>query len=176
VDASFENLVACALFGDGAGAFVVAREGEGDALAVLAEGIAEMQLDATIRAGWEIGDDGVAFVLPPAGVAPFRADLSTALAPLLGEGASSELAWSVHPADPITLRHVQQGLGLSTDAMAPAFEVLASFGNVVSAGSVFVLERCLARAEPGTRGVLLGVRPGLSVHAMGYTVGARWHD
>jgi predicted naringenin-chalcone synthase len=168
------DLVAQALFGDAAAALVLGGGGHGPAaLAELGASVARVAVDPDARAGWEIGNEGLRFDLPRMPDKRLWGDLREIVAPLLEEVACDEIAWCVHPADPVTLASVERALGLPQAALSASWRVLRRVGSVISCGSVFALAERLATATPGESGILLGVRPGLSVQASCFRAGAR---
>jgi predicted naringenin-chalcone synthase len=93
--------------------------------------------------------------------------LETGASEVLGESRPEDIAlWGVHPGGRSVLDAVQRGLGLQPDALAASREVLERFGNMSSATVMFVLERLLARAQPGDRGCAMSFGPGLTAETM----------
>ena len=167
-DPAPDNVVACALFADGAAAVVVADEE--DALARLGATSSLIE-DGTRRdMGWEIGDDGFRMTLSSYVPRLVAAPIAEFAAPLAGPGTSS---WCVHPGGRAILDHVEDALSLSGDALASSRAVLHDVGNVSSGTVLFVLERELARTREGDRGVMLGFGPGLTLEGAAFVRGPR---
>jgi predicted naringenin-chalcone synthase len=167
-DPSPDNVVANALFSDGAAAVVVAAED--DALAHLGAAAALIEAGTQRDMGWEIGDDGFRMTLSSYVPRLVSAPLAAFVAPLAGGGTSS---WCVHPGGRAILDHVEDALALPPDALASSRAVLRDVGNVSSGTVLFVLERELARTKAGDRGVMLGFGPGLTLEGASFVRGAR---
>lgn len=173
------SLAAHALFGDGAGAVVlasgVAPEG---ALAELSRAATHLEPGTRDVLTWDLGPDGFDVRLAPELPAVLEKCLWDFVTPLLGGRDPRDVAsWATHPGGPAILRAVARSLGLGEPALGTAYEVLRSPGNVSSAAVLFVLERELRRIEAGTEGLMLGFGPGLTLEAMGYRRGGRsWND
>ncbi len=168
-DPQSDNVVAKALFGDGAAAVVVGDDGD-RALARLGDAATLVQPDTVDEMGWEIGDDGFRMHLSSYVPKLLSACLADFVAPLRDDRTSS---WCVHPGGRAILDHVQDALSLPSDALASSRDVLRDVGNVSSATVFFVLERELRRMRTGDRGVMLGFGPGLTLEALAFARGAR---
>lgn len=152
-DRSKANLVACALFGDGAAAAVL---GEGDGPTLIAWGEHRF-VDSLEVMGWRVEDDGLGVLFAvdipmivrerlPAVILRFLADA--------GQAPDSVDRWVLHPGGAKVLAALESGLGLGPSALDDAREVLRRFGNMSAPTVLFVLERALA--EPSWRRGLLG--------------------
>jgi len=170
-DASRQNLVAGALFGDGAGALLaVGRE---RSVGVPAPGPTVVATRSRLypgterMLGWEIGDNGFRIVL--------GADLPDLVRAGLGEEVRSFLAdhdlktqdvtaWVCHPGGPRVLDAVRETLDLPARALELTWRSLAEVGNLSSASVLHVLRDTLALRPPppGTPGLLLAMGPGFS--------------
>lgn len=168
-DDSPANLVAGALFGDGAAAVVVL--GHEHPAARLAEGPhvvttrSALYPDTEHVMGWDIGATGFRVVLSP--------DVPDVVRTHLHDDATRFLAdhglavgdigtWVCHPGGPKVLHAVAETLGLPDDALAVTWRSLAAVGNLSSASVLHVLQetRDAHRPAPGTWGVLLALGPG----------------
>lgn len=167
-DPSPDNVVACALFADGAAAVVVAADD--DALAQLGASAALIEEGTRRDMGWEIGDDGFRMTLSSYVPRLVSAPLADFVAPLAARGTSS---WCVHPGGRAILDHVEDALSLPPDALASSRAVLRDVGNVSSGTVLFVLERELLRTREGDRGVMLGFGPGLTLEGSAFVRGPR---
>ena len=167
-DPAPDNVVASALFADGASAVVVAADGE--ALAELGPAASLIEEGTRRDMGWEIGDDGFRMTLSSYVPRLVAAPLADFVAPLAGREKSS---WCVHPGGRAILDHVEDALDLPPVALASSRAVLRDIGNVSSATVLFVLERELARTRAGDRGVMLGFGPGLTLEGAAFVRGTR---
>jgi predicted naringenin-chalcone synthase len=165
-----ENLLANALFADGAAAVLVTGrpEGEGPCLQVVAAASA-LHTGAGEEMRWEIGDHG------------FHLHLSALLPRVLGYGMRdlvvgalgldpaeihARASWAVHPGGVAILDAIAAAFELPPDALRVSRQVLRAYGNMSSATIYFVLARLMEELEPGFEdGFALAFGPGLSVEA-----------
>jgi alkylresorcinol/alkylpyrone synthase len=181
------DLVASALFGDGAVALVAtgtrargqarmrARPGRrrrprpirGPALPRVVSTRSEVYPDSGGALGWRLGPDGFRIVL--------TAELAEVVERRLGESVTGFLAehgltvddigsWICHPGGPKVLDAAQRALKLPTDALASSRRSLAQAGNMSSASVLHILELTVADNAPaaGTFGMMIGLGPGVS--------------
>ena len=176
-----DTIVATSLFGDGAGAGVVAAR-------PLAPGQRGLDLDVFATRitpqgegdmAWRIGDHGFEMVLSNAVPAIIGEHVTDALRPLvdgddeLGDvldtgTASDRIAhWAVHPGGRSILDRVESALALRADQLQPARETLRDYGNMSSATILFVLRRLLADDDvrDGDRVAAMAFGPGLTVES-----------
>ena len=168
-DRSTPNLVASALFGDGAAAVVGIGADRAAAMGVVGptvEASRSRLYPNTERAmGWDIGATGFRIVLD--------AEVPTLVRDHLGDDVSSFLgahdlaisdidSWVCHPGGPKVLLAVQEALGLGDDALELTWRSLAEVGNLSSASVLHVLrDTIMKRPGPdGAPGVLLAMGPG----------------
>jgi alkylresorcinol/alkylpyrone synthase len=160
------NVIAVALFGDGAAAAVVAPEPWWQAERgpeLLAD--YSRLLDASeALMGWDLEDEGLRVRFSPA-----IPDVVFELGPQLFEDAAARIGLDAsdfahllfHPGGRRVLDVYEQVLGLEPDRIRHSREVLRDYGNMSSPTVLFVLERFLAdtpaRGEPG---LLLSLGPG----------------
>jgi alkylresorcinol/alkylpyrone synthase len=172
-DPSPENLVATALFGDGAAAVVleggdVETCGEAPRTRVL-DTMAHVFPRSTGALGFDLRDDGFHAVLSKEVPAMLRADLLALVSALAARGGLTREALSffvVHPGGRKILGAVEEALTLTREDTRASWDVLRDFGNQSSASVLFVLDRWLTtRAPEGAeaRGLLAAFGPGLSV-------------
>ncbi|UOR00382.1 type III polyketide synthase [Leucobacter allii] len=164
-----EQIVASAVFGDGAGAAVVsstpprggraALEVGGFSTALTSEGEHDMD--------WTIGDSGFEMRLTAEVPRIIGREIAGVVAEMLGAAnpQSTEMAWAVHPGGRSVLDRVQDGVGLEEAAMAHSRAVLRDFGNMSSATILFILQRILADASLAGGAPVAGLcfGPGLTV-------------
>lgn len=166
-----DQIVANALFADGAAAAVVAAS-EAPGLGRVAGTGGYVFPNSAEAMGWRIGDHGFEMTLAESVPRLIGEHLRPWLAAWLDkEGLSlSELAksgaWAVHPGGPRVIDAVAASLGLSEEAMRASRSILAEHGNMSSPTVLFIVER-LRRERTGldTPTVVLAFGPGLSVEA-----------
>jgi alkylresorcinol/alkylpyrone synthase len=161
-DRSKANLVACALFGDGAAAAVLASEGDGPRLSATGERRWPASLDVM---GWTVEDDGLGVLFAVAIPQIVRARMAEATAAFLataGLGLGDVDRFVCHPGGARVIEALEESLGLGANALADARAVLARYGNMSAPTVLFVLERALA--DPTwRRGLISALGPGFSV-------------
>jgi predicted naringenin-chalcone synthase len=170
-DRSPGSLVSHALFGDGAGAAVLAARPAAETL--LVPGVPATRVADGTRGlmSWTVGDDGFEMSLDAQvsdALGRAVAAFATEIAPPGGVDA-----WCVHPGGPAILAAAADALRLGEGDLADSRAVLRDVGNVSSATILFVLERAAARMAEGRRGVALGFGPGITIEGFPFTRGGR---
>jgi len=174
-----ENLVAHALFGDGAGAAVVGiQDADHEVVATLGASATHVQLGTEHLMTWEIVDDGFRMALAEEVPSAIEANVGKFVGDLLDRGlGDANLAqigsWCVHPGGPAILDSVERALGLDPIELKSCRATLRAIGNTSSASLFFVLERELGRVVSGAHGVMLGFGPGLTFEGIQFTWGHR---
>jgi alkylresorcinol/alkylpyrone synthase len=146
-DWSKSNIVATALFGDGAAAALLSTESEGPALVAAGEHTWPGSLDVM---GWEVADDGLRAI--------FSRDIPKLVTTRLQDAASEFLArhglamdkidrFVCHPGGAKVIAALEHAFGLAQGALVEARAVLRDYGNMSAATVMFVLERMLAKAR-----------------------------
>lgn len=172
-DFSTANLVASALFGDGAAAVVACgarrklASGSGPAgggPTVIATR-SRMYEDTQRVMGWDITRSGFRVVLDSTVPDVVRKHLADDVGGFLGDhGLRTEdvTAWVCHPGGPKVLDAVMESLDLPDGALDVTWRSLSSVGNLSSSSVLHVLRDTLAqrRPPPGTPGLLLAMGPG----------------
>lgn len=160
-DRSPANLVACALFGDGAGAAVISTDGVGPALVATGEHRWPDTLDVM---GWRIEDDGLGVLFSVRVPEIVRERMGAATAAFLARhalGIGEIERWISHPGGAKVIQALEQALDLPAYALDDARAVLRDCGNMSAASVLFVLDRALA--APGwRRGLMTAMGPGFS--------------
>ena len=165
-DFSKSNIVATALFGDGAAGALLSTEGTGPAVVATGEYTWPNSLDVM---GWEVADDGLSAVfsrdIPQLVAAKFREVTAEFLARF--NLAINDIDRFVsHPGGAKVVAALEDALGLTQGALAGARGVLRDFGNMSAATVMFVLERMLADPRPWNRALINALGPGFSAGFM----------
>lgn len=166
-DRSMANVIATALFGDGAAA-VLLTGGDQASVATGPRVVASRSLffrDTEEIMGWEVEDTGFRVVLTGGIPDLVRRELRGAVDTFLAEhgiGRRDVSHWVAHTGGPKVLRAMQDALELPEQALARSWESLATVGNLSSASVLFVAADFLAAdvARPGDWGVMLSMGPG----------------
>jgi len=160
-----DDLVANALFADGAGALLGRVATPADRGWVLADTRSVLVPDTAGAMTWRIGDHGFRMTL--AATVPDLLDrsLAPAVDEWLGEsGLRREdiRSWAVHPGGRRILDAVEHSLGLGDEALEVSRAVLRDHGNMSSATVLFVVDEIRRRGGEAPC-VLLGFGPGLMI-------------
>lgn len=156
------NIIATALFGDGAAACVL-RAG--------AEGVAEVEStgehlfpDTLDIMGWRIDDSGFGIVLAQS-LPPFaEAELGPAVDGILARNDLSRGdigRFICHPGGAKVLTALESALSIAPETLDHERAVLAEYGNMSSPTVLFVLERVLRSGLP-ERSAMIAMGPGFS--------------
>ncbi|MFH9265026.1 MULTISPECIES: type III polyketide synthase [unclassified Streptomyces] len=164
-DASPANLVATALFGDGAAAVVALGGRRAVSGPEIVATRSRMYPDTEHVMGWDIGSTGFTVVLDPAVPEVVRRYLADDVREFLDEHGlkPKDVAhWVCHPGGPKVLETVIEVLDLPDGALDVTWRSLADVGNLSSSSVLHVLRDTIEqrRPEPGTPGLLLAMGPG----------------
>lgn len=169
-DTSVANLIACGLFGDGAGAVLMV----GDEHPLAAQTPARPEVvgtrahlfpDSAHFMGWEIRETGMQLVLSAEVPGAVEVGLRAPVEAFLREHGLTldDLgAWVCHPGGPKVIDAVEAALGLDGEALAASRMLLRDVGNVSSVSVLVILDRLLRQAppDPGTYGLMMAMGPG----------------
>ncbi len=189
-DDTLENIVAAALFADGAAAAIIGkRQGADETVPDHAtpfpgrewgrwDRSSPMLVDARTYCDYQTFDHMAMHVTDHG----FKMELSAYVPNVLAAnvldvvnrllaphslGLSDIRFWGVHPGSSKILDHVQDCLGLAPSALHYSREVLRSYGNMSSPTILFVLDAIIhsRQPRPGDYGVLMGFGPGLTIES-----------
>ncbi|GAA5009941.1 3-oxoacyl-[acyl-carrier-protein] synthase III C-terminal domain-containing protein [Actinopolymorpha pittospori] len=173
-DTSIANLVASALFGDGAAAVVLRGSGGAEpADEAVSSGPrvvatrSRVYPDSHRVMAWDVSNSGFQIVL--------GAEVPDVVRRYLGEDVERFLAdhglkpadiqaWVCHPGGPKVLHAVAESLDLPAGALDVTWRSLAAIGNLSSASVLYVLRDTIAldRHTRGAPGLLLALGPGFA--------------
>lgn len=152
-DLTKSNIIATALFGDGAAAVLVRSNGQGPSIGPIIE---HRFPDSLGVMGWDVEDDGLGVVfsrdIPTLVEREFRPVLREFLAEQ-GLGLGDLQGAVSHPGGTKVLTALEGVLELPEGALDPARAVLARCGNMSSVTVLFVLEEMLRRGAGGLHAV-----------------------
>lgn len=167
-DLSLANIIASALFGDGAAAVLVVgdqhRLANRNGPRILAtESVFFPNTEAVM--GWEVVDSGLKIVLGKGVPELAGAQLPGAIREFLarqGLTVPDISTWIAHPGGPAVIDALQQALELDPNALSFTRRCLSEVGNLSSASVLAVLEDVQSRARPerGAYGLMLAMGPG----------------
>lgn len=160
-DFSKSNIVATALFGDGAAAVLLCSEGAGPIVVASGEYTWPSSLDIM---GWDVTAQGFKAI--------FSRDIPELVSTQLHQVVADFLAehgltlhdvdrFICHPGGAKVLDALEIAYELTTGALADSREVLREYGNMSAATALFVLERALTNGESAwSRALLSSLGPG----------------
>jgi alkylresorcinol/alkylpyrone synthase len=161
-DTSKSNIVATALFGDGAAGAILSTDGEGPMLGAAGEHTWPNSLDVM---GWDMTEDGLkarfATSIPGLVASDFRPLLDDFLV-RNGIGFSEIDAFACHPGGAKVLDALEDALDLPRGDLEDSRSVLRDYGNMSAVTVMFVAERMNVRKKM-QRTLLTALGPGFSV-------------
>jgi alkylresorcinol/alkylpyrone synthase len=167
-DDSPANLVASALFGDGAAAVVMVGDERAARLGLRGPDVvatrSRLYPDTERVMGWDIGGSGFRIILDASVADVVEEHLGGDVAEFLADHGL-EVAdierWVAHPGGPKVLDSTSRALALGDGELDVTWRSLAEVGNLSSASVLHVLAETLDRPPPpGAAGVLLAMGPG----------------
>jgi alkylresorcinol/alkylpyrone synthase len=161
-DFSKSNIVATALFGDGAAGALLSTEADGPAVVAAGEHTWPGSLEVM---GWEVADDGLSAV--------FSRDIPQLVATCFRQVADEFLGrhdlsigdidrFVCHPGGAKVVAALESAFGLDQGALVGARGVLRDYGNMSAATVMFVLDRVLADPRPWSKALLTALGPGFT--------------
>jgi alkylresorcinol/alkylpyrone synthase len=159
-DQSKSNIIATALFGDGAAAALLETEADGPSVGAWGEYTWPDSLDVM---GWHITNDGLGVL--------FSRDIPTLVRTQFREAADGFLrarglgvgdidAFVCHPGGAKVITALEEAFGVPEGTLDDARAVLRDYGNMSAATVLFVLERMLARRR--RRYLMTALGPGFT--------------
>ncbi len=164
-DLSVANLISSGLFGDGAGAVLVAgAERTSDGPEILATRSVFYPNSEHVM-GWDISEKGFRIVLSrevPEVVQQHLANDVDAFLEDEGLSRSDIGTWVLHTGGPRVLEATAAALDLEDDALSASWDCLRRTGNLSSASVLVVLEEVMMKRRPaaGTYSILAAMGPG----------------
>ena len=160
-DLAKSNLVATALFGDGAAALILSPSGDGPAVTGWGEHTWPDTLDVM---GWRVEDPGLGVIfqrsIPDIVRTRFRAAADGFLA-RHGLAISDIDHFVCHPGGAKVIDALEAALSRPPGALTATREALRDYGNMSAASVLFALDIALRR-KPGGRLLLTALGPGFS--------------
>jgi alkylresorcinol/alkylpyrone synthase len=163
-DLSKSNIIASALFGDGAAGILLRCGGEGPAIVAAGE---HTWPDSLEIMGWDVVEDGLKPV--------FSRDIPRLVAGELGPVARDFLGrhglgfadigrFACHPGGPKVIAACEEAFGLTPGTLDHERTVLRDYGNMSAASVLFALDRVLASAggDPWRYALMSALGPGFT--------------
>jgi len=160
-DISKSNIVATALFGDGAAGAILSTDGEGPVLGAAGEHTWPRSLDVM---GWDMAEDGLkarfATSIPGLVASDFRS-LLDAFLDRNGLTRGGIDAFACHPGGAKVLDALEDALEMQRGGLEDSRSILRDYGNMSAATVLFVAERMNVRKK-AQRTLLTALGPGFS--------------
>ena len=157
-----ENIVATALFGDGAAACVL-RAGD-DGVATVEMSGQHTWADTLDIMGWAVDDAGLGVIFDRA-IPPFaEANIAPAVAGILARSGlqmDDVDRFTCHPGGAKVITALERALSLQQGALDHERTVLSDYGNMSAPTALFVLDRQIAAGMPA-RTLLTAMGPGFT--------------
>jgi alkylresorcinol/alkylpyrone synthase len=160
-DISKSNIVAAALFGDGAAGAIISSSGDGPALGASGSHTWPNSLDIM---GWEVEEDGLKARFAQSIPALVASDFRSIAAGFLRKNdipRQSIEGFACHPGGAKVLDALEDALDLPRNALEDSRTVLRDYGNMSAVTALFVLHRMRARGLKG-RTLMSALGPGFS--------------
>ena len=165
-DLGKSNIVATALFGDGAAAAVLQAQADGPRIVASGEHTFEDTLDVM---GWDVAEDGLRAIFSRDIPQLVETKLQPVLDAYLAQSGLTRADIDVylsHPGGTKVLDALEHAFALESGALVDSRAVLAEYGNMSAVTLLFVLERALregALASQGwNRALLSAMGPGFT--------------
>jgi alkylresorcinol/alkylpyrone synthase len=162
-DTSKSNIVATALFGDGAAAAIVTSSGAGDGPAFGAGGEHLFPESLDIM-GWDVGDDGLKAIFSRDIPQLVRREMRAATGLFLarhGLDLTDINRFICHPGGTKVISALEEAFGVAENTLSLERAVLRDYGNMSAATLLFVLERAL-KQKPRGKLLLTAMGPGFT--------------
>jgi alkylresorcinol/alkylpyrone synthase len=161
-DFSKSNIVATALFGDGAAAALISSSGEGPRIVGGGEYTWPDSLDVM---GWDVTRDGFKAIFSrdiPELVTTKLHDVTVAFLAEHGLKLDEIDSFICHPGGAKVLDALEIAFELEPGTLGAARDVLREYGNMSAATVMFVLERAIGDSVPWRRGLVSALGPGFT--------------
>jgi alkylresorcinol/alkylpyrone synthase len=161
-DFSKSNIVATALFGDGAAGALLSTEGDGPVLGAGGQHTWPRSLDVM---GWDVEEDGMRAIFSTSIPGLIRAEMRTTVDRFLARNDLSRRnidLFASHPGGAKVLDALEDAFEVEAGGLADSRATLKDFGNMSAATVLFVLARSAWR-DPFRRVLLSSMGPGFSV-------------
>ncbi|WP_020181488.1 type III polyketide synthase [Methylopila sp. M107] len=163
------NIVATALFADGAAACLV-QSGETGLATIEASG-QHIWPDTLGIMGWEVDPEGLGVVFDRSIPLFAEAKIAAAVERILERcalGRQDVDRFACHPGGAKVIEALERALALPAGAMSVERDILTEFGNMSSPTALFVLERLIRKALP-PRTLLTALGPGFTASCVSLT-------
>ncbi|HVR45150.1 MAG TPA: 3-oxoacyl-[acyl-carrier-protein] synthase III C-terminal domain-containing protein [Candidatus Binatia bacterium] len=161
-DFTKSNIVATALFGDGAAAALISSEGEGARITGGGEYTWPDSLDVM---GWDVTQEGLKAIFSrdiPELVTTKLHDVAVAFLAEHGLTLRDIDSFVCHPGGAKVLDALEVAFELEPGTLVTSRDVLRDYGNMSAATVMFVLERAIGDSQPWRRALVSALGPGFT--------------
>lgn len=161
-DFSKSNIVATALFGDGAAAALLSCESDGAAVVGGGEYTWPASLDVM---GWDVTGEGLKAIFSrdiPNLVTTHLHDVAVAFLENHGLSLGDVDRFVCHPGGAKVIDALESAFELDPGTLSESRDVLHEYGNMSAATVMFVLERTLGNGHPWKRALVSALGPGFT--------------
>jgi alkylresorcinol/alkylpyrone synthase len=162
------DIVASALFGDGAAACILRAGPGGNAMARVAASAEHIWPDTLDIMGWDIGEEGLGVIFAQAIPAFAGAHLAEAFAGIFARWGMRNADFAdhvLHPGGAKVIVALEETLGLASGQLQRERDILRDFGNMSAPTVLFVLERALRKGLRGPA-LLAALGPGFTLNCV----------
>lgn len=167
-----DNLIANALFADGAAAVLVEAVTDAPVRLKPETFCSDLAVEGESDMAWAIGNQGFEMKLSTYVPSIIKNGI-TMLTKKLLSNISKELSdiryFAIHPGGRKILENIENELGISKQDNEPAYHVLRNYGNMSSPTILFVLDEVMSRLTPNDKGECIlsfAFGPGLTLESM----------
>ncbi|QDU09898.1 type III polyketide synthase [Gimesia aquarii] len=165
--AEAEQVVANALFADGAAALVLGQNEKADSVWHLRDCGTEIIAGSRNMMSWRVGNHGFDMTLSPELPTLIEKQLRPWMERWLSEfqlQPEDIKSWAAHPGGPRILQSFQQAMNLTREDLSPSYQILEQFGNMSSSTILFLIKQ-LQQSEATLPCVAIGFGPGITIES-----------
>ncbi|NJM34850.1 MAG: type III polyketide synthase, partial [Rhodomicrobium sp.] len=160
------NIVALALFGDGAAAAVIkAGDADRDSLAIVEDAVEHSWPDTLDIMGWSVDPEGFGVIFDRSIPAFATENLASALrhiCEMYGVDQREIGRFICHPGGAKVIEAIEAALLLQSDTLDHERTVLSQYGNMSAPTALFVLEQVMQAGLP-ERSIIMALGPGFTL-------------
>jgi len=171
-EATEDNLISNALFGDGAAAVLVEGMTTAPLRLKLENFCSDLAFEGERDMAWAIGDLGFEMRLStyvPSIIKSGILKLTKTLLDNISKNIDDIRYFAIHPGGRKILESIEEELGINKCQNEPAYHVLKNYGNMSSPTILFVLQEIVKKLTPGDHGehiMSFAFGPGLTLESM----------
>lgn len=163
-----DNLMANALFGDGAAAAIVTgRLKKGQRGLQILENQSHLLLEGKKEMAWRVSQKGFLMTLTSYVPEIIEQDLGKIMKPVLEQYKKEDFLWAVHPGGKRILEKFEQSMEISKEDLKASYDVLKEYGNMSSCTILYVIKELWNKLHKTQKPLFsTGFGPGLTVETL----------